>query len=35
MAVAAFLVGGYIGVQLVVIGLATYGLGMWGRGKKR
>lgn len=31
----AFAVGGYIGVQLVVIGLATYGLGMWGRGKKR
>lgn len=32
---AAFFIGGAIGLYLLVIALATYGLGLWGEGKKR
>lgn len=32
---AAFFVGGAAGVFIVIVGLATHGLGMWGKGKKR
>lgn len=35
MTSAAFIAGGVIGVQLALIGLATYGLGMWGKGRRR
>jgi hypothetical protein len=30
----AILAGGVIGVQLALFGIATYGLGMWGRGRR-